>query len=103
VIAAQILEIYPDGEYLFMRWGKPIVANTFNKELWRVCEKLDIPYRSSHQIRFTTATRLFEHGVKLNQISTILGHSNIGTTLRYIRQQKTDEESFAIMTAVLDV
>ena len=102
-VVAKALELNPDGEYLFMRDGRPLIANTFNKHLRRACTALDIPYRSSHQIRFTTATRLYEGGMQINQLSTLLGHSEVQTTFHYIRQRKADEHSTAIMANILDV
>lgn len=32
-VLKRILELYPEGEYLFMRYGKPILADTFNRHL----------------------------------------------------------------------
>lgn len=97
------MELYPDGEYLFMRDGKPIIANTFNEHLERICKTLNIPYRPSHQIRFTTVTNLLEAGVPITQISHDLGHSEVRTTYRYARQRGMDERSRAIAAAVMDV
>lgn len=101
-IVQKTLELYPEGKYLFMRNGKPILADTFNRHLKSVCNTLDIPYRSSHQIRFTMATMFYEGGIKVNQLSTFLGHSDTRTTFHYIRQQKADEETTALMTGILD-
>ena len=102
-IIAKALELNPDGEFLFMRNGKPIYAGSFNQHLKnKVCKPLNIPYRSSHQIRFTIATMLYEAGVPLNQLSTMLGHSETRTTLHYIRQQSVDPKSSTIMINTLD-
>ena len=102
-IVEKALELYPDGKYLFMRNGKPILADTFNRHLKSICADLDIPYRSSHQIRFTMATMFYEGGVKVNQLSTLLGHSDTRTTFHYIRQQKANEETSHIMENILEV
>ena len=51
-----------------MKDGQPIYADSFNEHLKnKVCKPLNIPYRSSHQIRFTITTMLYEAGVPLNQ------------------------------------
>lgn len=102
-IIKKTMELYPEGKYLFMRNDKPILADTFNRHLKSVCVTLGIPYRSSHQIRFTMATMFYEGGVKVNQLSTFLGHSDTRTTFHYIRQQKADEETANLMTDILDV
>lgn len=102
-IIQKTMELYPEGKYLFMRNGKPILADTFNRHLKSVCNTLDIPYRSSHQIRFTMATMFYEGGIKVNQLSTFLGHSDTKTTFHYIRQQKATEKTAELMTDILDV
>lgn len=102
-LVKKILELYPEGEYLLMRDGKPLYGDTFNRHLKSVCMTLGIVYRSSHQIRFTVATLLYEAGVPLNEISRMLGHSDIQTTMHYIRQRKVSEKTSSIMTKLLDV
>ncbi len=56
-----------------MRYGKPILADTFNRHLKQVCKELEIEYRSSHQIRFTMATMFYDGGIKVNELSNFLG------------------------------
>ena len=86
-----------------MKDGQPIYADSFNEHLKnKVCKPLNIPYRSSHQIRFTITTMLYEAGVPLNQLSTMLGHSETRTTLHDIRQQSVDPKSSTIMINTLD-
>lgn len=97
------MKLNPDGDFLFMKDGQPIYADSFNEHLKnKVCKPLNIPYRSSHQIRFTITTMLYEAGVPLNQLSTMLGHSETRTTLHYIRQQSVDPKSSTIMINTLD-
>lgn len=95
--------LYPDGEFLFMRDGKQLIGDTFNEELKRVCDKLNITYHSSHQIRFTVATMLYSNGgVSLSQLSFMLGHADTATTLHYIRKQEPSPETIGIMNQLLD-
>lgn len=86
-----------------MQNGQPIYGGTFNRHLKSTCESLNIPYRSSHQIRFTMATTLYEGGVKINQLSTFLGHSDTKTTFHYIRQKKADQQTSQLMCEILKV
>lgn len=95
-------ELYPDNEYLFMRDGKQILGNTFNEELEKICKTLKIKYRSSHQLRFTVATMLFQGGMPINKLSVLLGHSTVAMTWHYIRQQTPDDEDLELMESVLD-
>ena len=102
-IALRAIELYPEGEYLFMKNGEPIKGHAFNRYLKIICDKLNITYLPSHQIRFTNATALAEAGVKVNQLSHDLLHSQISTTYRYIRQREMDDESKAIASEVLNM
>ena len=100
----KIMDLYPDGDYLFMRNGHTLYTDSFNRYLKdKVCMPLKIPYRSSHQIRFTVATLLYEAGIPINHISDMLGHSETRTTMHYIRQQVADSKSRTIMSNLLDI
>ena len=82
-IITKTLKLNPDGDFLFMKDGQPIYADSFNEHLKnKVCKPLNIPYRSSHQIRFTITTMLYEAGVPLNQLSTCW--DTLKRALRYI-------------------
>ncbi|MCR5701327.1 MAG: site-specific integrase [Lachnospiraceae bacterium] len=84
-------KINPDGEYVFMPFGKPIITCTFDKRLARYCREAGVPYHSSHKIRFYTTSRAY-NGENLVQISKMLGHSNVATTLNYLRDCNQDED-----------
>ena len=98
----KILTLYPDNEYLLMLNGKQLRCDSFNRRLKQTCETLGIRYRSSHQIRFTVATMLYQNGVPITQLSFLLGHSDTNTTWHYIRQIKPDNDTILTMTSVLD-
>lgn len=83
-------ELNPDGEFVFMPNGKPIITLTFNKRLKKYCEKADVPYHSSHKIRFYVASTAY-NGKNLTQISKMMGHSNTATTLHYLRDTNQDD------------
>lgn len=95
-------KLYPDNEYLFMRNGEQLIGNTFNEELEKICKKLNIKYRSSHQLRFTVATMLFQGGMSINKLSVLLGHSTVAMTWHYIRQQEPESTDLELMESVLD-
>ena len=63
---------------------------------WRLkkyCGELGITYLSSHKIRFTNASMLFDAGVKAIDIQPLLGHSNLAMTQHYIGQRTTERDS----------
>lgn len=94
--------LYPGNEYLFMRDNRQLIPNTFNEELQRICETLGIKYRSSHQIRFTVAALLYDEGVSITKISSLLGHADTATTWHYIRKNSPDEATINARKSLLD-
>lgn len=83
-------ELNPDGEYIFMPFGRLMLTDTFNERLKKYTTDCGIPYYSSHKIRFTTSSTLY-NGQNLIQVSKALGHSQIATTLHYFRNTKIDD------------
>src|SRR5262249_27430749 len=50
----------------------------------KICDEIDLPDVTVHTLRHTFATRLAERGdVNVQQISKLMGHSDIKTTQRY--------------------
>lgn len=54
-LLAKIREQNPDGEFILMKDGRQLNANSFNRWLKRYCEECGITPHSSHKIRFCTA------------------------------------------------
>ena len=84
-------ELNPDGEYIFMPHGKLMLTDTFNEYLKKYCNACNIPYYSSHKIRFTSASNLY-NGKNLTQVSRALGHSQVATTLHYFRNVDCEDD-----------
>jgi integrase/recombinase XerC/integrase/recombinase XerD len=63
------------------------------------CERLDLPHLHPHQLRSTFATRLNRAGVPILEISRLLGHASLDTTLAYIKPdaRRIRTEFFAAM------
>ena len=80
----------PTGDLLFMYNGKPLTTDRFNARLKKYCEAIDIPYRSSHKIRFSNASILYDNGTPIKAIKKLLGHSNLQMTEHYIQQPVND-------------
>jgi integrase len=100
-IIAHIKRLNPDGEYLFIRDNRPLTTITFNRRLKKCCEELNIMYRSSHKLRFSTASLLFKKGIDMPEIQKILGHTTLSMTSHYLRSITPDEETIAKMNEVL--
>lgn len=46
----------PDSEYIFIKERKNLTTVTFIRRLKKYCEELRIDYRSSHKVKFSTAS-----------------------------------------------
>lgn len=91
-IIEKLHNTYPDNEYVFMYEDRKLNPNTFNRHLKKACEAVGIEYRSSHQIRFTNASKLFNNNVNIEMLSAMMGHSNTATTMRYLRKKEPTPE-----------
>lgn len=94
-------EINPDGEYVFMPFGKRMLTDTFNEYLHKYCDQAGIKYHSSHKIRFTSCSTLYD-GQNLAALSRLMGHSKVETTLHYLRNTNPDDDMLLQMEKKLD-
>ncbi len=83
----------PNGKFLFMHKGRPLTTDTFNRRLRKYCNEAGIIYLSSHKIRFTGASMLYNAGVKPIDIQPLLGHSTLAMTEHYIGQRVDDNDT----------
>lgn len=70
----------------FNRLGKDGLENVVEKILQRTNLNKKV---TPHTFRHTTATVALENGMELSEISELLGHSDISTTLIYAKTSKT--------------
>ena len=69
----------------------PLWTNKINKHLKKFCEEAGIRYLSSHSIRVSNITSLYDYGVAPTKIQVAAGHSDIRTTNGYCRSEICDE------------
>lgn len=104
-IVDQYLETRGESEYdnVFLSNGKrPMQANNVSLMLKNTAKKAGIESWSeisNHWLRTTSATMQSEVGQPIEVIQKILGHSNIKTTMRYVKVNNSRVE--AAMTAQL--
>ncbi|MEY8356761.1 tyrosine-type recombinase/integrase [Lachnospiraceae bacterium 54-53] len=91
----------PDSEYIFIRNGQPLSTATFNRHLKKCCEELGIEYRSSHKLRFSTVSIMYEHGMKVPELQELLGHTTPAMTNHYIRNIRSQSETASKMGVIL--
>ena len=62
--------------------GKPIDVKRPDRRIKSICRELGIDdSRTFHSIRHTYATRLFEMDIPVKTVQSLLGHSDIQTTM----------------------
>ncbi len=81
--------IYDDVVFLNNN-GTPFTTNVLNGHLKKLVEyhnekmtdgRVALPHISNHTLRHTFATRMYEAGVSMKAMQTVLGHSAISTTM----------------------
>lgn len=66
-------------------------ARTLQRWFKSYSKKANLPeFYTFHSLRHGFATRLLESGVPINQVQTLLGHSNISTTSVYTKANPID-------------
>lgn len=87
-------KLNPDGEYIFMPDGHLLSTDRFNRRLKAYCLDCGVEYHSSHKIRFYNASTAYD-GKNLTTISKLMGHSQVATTLHYLRNVDDGSEKRA--------
>ena len=82
-IIEKIIELNPEGEYLFEKNKSRIRERSFNNHLKAACRNLGILPRTMHKIRKTYGTVLIDSGVDEAVIVEQMGHSDIYCTKQY--------------------
>lgn len=100
-ILKKIKEQNPDGEFILMKDGRQLNANSFNRWLKRFCEVCDIPVRSSHKIRFCVASILYDAGIPLTVLQQLLGHTTTAMTLHYLRRVTPTKDTANLINSAL--
>ena len=100
---SKILTLNPDGEFLFMDKGKRIRENTYNKRLNRICDKLNLPHRTTHKIRKTYGTTLLDSDVNDSFVAEQMGHTDVSTTRKlYYYSNKSYKTKVSQISEAID-
>jgi integrase len=70
--------------YVFLnrKTGKPLA--TVRKPFTAACEKAEFTGLTFHRLRHTVASRLIERNADIEEVRSLLGHSSIAVTQRYV-------------------
>lgn len=93
--------IEKQGDYIFMRNGERITSIRIAAILRKYARYMGVPLKSSHKLRKTYASNLNASGAPLDCIREMLGHSSLQTTLSYIYNPLSEEETYNIISKAL--
>lgn len=88
-------------EYIFTRDGERIASRQIAYVLEKYAERHNIKTKSTHKMRKTYASNLSARGVPHEIIREMLGHTNLQTTMSYIYNPLTKDETYEIMKNAL--
>ena len=72
--------------------------------MYRLCDDINIGRKSSHKIRKTYISSLFDSGMNINKIREIAGHEDEKTSLNnYCFDRKTDNDTEKLLDGLSGV
>jgi integrase len=87
----------PDDLVFATRTGMPLnPKNLYNRELAPACDRIKQPRVSWHSFRHTHATLLTDVGESIKTTQSLLGHSDLGTTLNTYAHVIPDSQRRAV-------
>ena len=89
------------SEFMFTREGTRITSRQVAYVLQKYAYKKGVCVKSSHKMRKTFASNLNANGVPIDEIREILGHSSLSTTLNYLFNPLTEEETYERIKSAL--
>lgn len=91
------IDIYFDNNLVFSTpQGNYLSESNVRKSFKRVLKKCNLNDFRLHDLRHTFATRLFENGIPPKTVQSLLGHSNISTTLNIYTHVMKDTKDKAV-------
>lgn len=100
--ALNILDLLPhDSEFIFTRNGELLHTRQIAYVLEKYAERNGLSTKSTHKLRKTYASNLSSKNVPLDAIRELLGHSNLQTTLSYIYNPLTEQETVDLIKNAL--
>ena len=86
----RLMEIRQADGYIFNRGGKPVTEVCIRRQWERIGKKIDLHGATPHRFRHSFATMAVASGIDIKTTQTILGHSDVKTTLKVYAEATTD-------------
>lgn len=88
-----------DDDYIFVNSSSSrLKSGKVNNYLYELCDNINSIRKSSHKIRKTYISSLFDNGININKIREIAGHEDERTSLNnYCFDRKTDRDTENIL------
>lgn len=104
-VVRKILTLSNHKEFVFERKnGTRISEACFNRRLRVLCNRVGIPFRSTHKIRKSYASTLINKQVDESLIAEQMGHSDIATTRKYYYfANQTEDEKFEQISKAITI
>ena len=90
-----------DSDFIFVRDGVRLTARQITYVYERYARKTGRKVKKSHDSRRTYASKLNANGVPIDEIRKQLGHQDITTTLGYIYNPRTEQETHKLIQDAL--
>lgn len=84
-----------DGDYIFVNSKSArLTTSSINSYLYKLCDEINTQKKSSHKIRKTYISSLFDNGLNINKIREIAGHEDEKTSLNnYCFDRRVDSDT----------
>lgn len=92
---------YKDDDFVFCDSDGRTKIREIDNRIRKLCNKAGIEVKSAHDIRRTVASEMHKNGISLEMIRQYLGHSTIETTIGYIYNNNTKEETSRLIQNAL--
>ncbi|MCD7737578.1 MAG: tyrosine-type recombinase/integrase [Lachnospiraceae bacterium] len=90
------------GDFFFVREGHILSPDAIDAQMRRGCQYIGIQVKTMHKIRKTYGSQLYNNGVSLSTVKTMLGHADETTTLKYYiyDTHEVEERDQAVLAAL---
>lgn len=95
-ILRPLMKVVNPGFFIISNDSKPIEPRTYRNYYKRLIKMIGLPELKFHGLRHSFATRCIESKADYKTVSTILGHSNITTTLNLYVHPNNDQKRHAV-------